>query len=114
MSESEFNCKKYKFKRYSNVSGFLAFDKNRMSVGFDEVCSYITSLENQLDQYEKGFKGACPTCEVVGEFNGQLASQLNEANELLKKANNYGGCEFKEINMYFQKYSVCNKNNTIV
>ena len=50
MSESEFNCKEYKFKRYSNVSGFLAFDKNRMSVGFDEVCSYITSLENKLEK----------------------------------------------------------------
>ena len=50
MSESEFNCKKYKFKRYSNVSGFLAFDKNKMSVGFDEVCLYMTSLENQLKE----------------------------------------------------------------
>lgn len=43
------------------------------------------------------------------EFEGrermiELEQQLAEANELLKKANNYGGCEFREINEYFEKY----------
>lgn len=64
----------------------------------------VLALRKQLDQYEKGLKGACLTCEPVGILNQKLEQQLAEANELLKKANNYGGCEFREINEYFEKY----------
>ena len=32
----------------------------------------IDDLQEQLESYKSGFKGACPTCEIVGEKNGEL------------------------------------------
>ena len=51
--------------------------------------------------YDKGVRN-----EIVNLINQikNLEQQLAEANELLKRVNNYGGFEFKEINEYFEKY----------
>ena len=46
----------------------------------------IKELEEKLKDYESGFKGACPTCEIVGEVNIELEEKLAEQSELLAKA----------------------------
>lgn len=46
----------------------------------------LVETENKLKQYESGFKGACPTCEIVGELNIELEQKLAEQSELLAKA----------------------------
>lgn len=54
MSENTvIECNKYKFIRFPYFSGFIAFDKAKGSVGFDDVCKYIDGLEDQLTQVNK-------------------------------------------------------------
>lgn len=45
---TEIECNSFKFIRFPHVSGFIAFDKNNASVGFDDVAKYIDSIEAQL------------------------------------------------------------------
>ena len=50
MSENTtIECNKYKFVRFPHVSGFIAFDKNNASIGFDDICKEIDLLEKQLN-----------------------------------------------------------------
>ena len=53
----------------------------------DEIILHLNELlserENQLEQYEKGFKGACSTCEVVGEVNAKLEDQIKKLTHII-------------------------------
>lgn len=46
----------------------------------------LKETQEKLKNYENGFKGACATCENVGELNIKLEQQLKETQEKLKIA----------------------------
>lgn len=44
----------------------------------------ILEINKKLSQYESGHKGACSTCEVVGELNVELEKRLEGAIEVIE------------------------------
>ncbi len=48
----EYKCNSFKFIRFDTLSGFNAF-KDGESIGIDEVCKHIDSIEQQLKEAEK-------------------------------------------------------------
>lgn len=44
----------------------------------EHYCEFLGNYQSKLREYESGFKGACPTCEPVGELNKELQSKLKE------------------------------------
>ena len=80
---------KYK-KLQSEVSIYKKRNDEQREV-IKEMTKKIKSQKDQLDDtnnrlamFENGFKGACPSCERVGEMNVKLKKKLDEAIEVIK------------------------------
>ena len=43
-----------------------------------------TDLEEELDKYRNGYKGACYACEPVGEQNERLQARVTELEAVLR------------------------------
>jgi len=73
MSENTtIECNKYKFVSLPRISGFIAFDKNNTSIGFDDICKEIDLLEKQLKSARK----------VIGYYGDQENWEHHEFNHL--------------------------------
>lgn len=75
----------------------------------------LKKTQEKLKNYENGFKGACATCENVGELNIKLEQQLKEAENVIVGLSNYydlnsnawSECEYKfllDAKEYIDKY----------
>ena len=52
---------------------------------FDKLEQELKETQEKLKYYENGFKGACTTCENVGEINLKISEKLKIAVDALKK-----------------------------
>ncbi len=77
---NEYECNSFKFIRFETLSGFNAF-KDGESVGIDEVCSHIDSIEQQLKEVADRLSVA----EKVIEFYGDAKNWGNSGNRSMNR-----------------------------
>lgn len=103
---SESRCNKFSFMHIDGARGFLAFDENGRSVGFDEVCSHIDGLQKQVevlreacefhadtkDYTDRGYHGVwCSHADDYSDAMGRLISDDgNRAKAALEKIKEIG------------------------
>jgi hypothetical protein len=56
IDEDTYVCSKFKFRRFNNVGGYQVFDSTGDLKSFNDVCHYIKSLENYIDDRNSAVK----------------------------------------------------------
>lgn len=87
---------KNKYGNSKNPLDACCFDVIALRGQIDGLCKQLKSKDKQIDelenlkekleQYEKGFKGTCTTCENVGETNLKLKQENKQLKAFLREA----------------------------